>query len=737
MAFRYRRVKRLISDSKKTDSKSEIFVKKKCALYLKRHLKRYVLLDNETISIVCWVLGRDMFQIGEHLLSETDNIDKSEILEEFSQHFYDAEGYADVCMKMIKKLRSSQINKFHRFILHSLNRQYVLLKKNGKSYIEKNISSLKKLFNLSDSEIEFCTFLFILTTCDSAEHFFKGHLESHRLLGSKYMLNILKINRAELNKISSGTIHKIGMIDFDKYSIEIEDDFLSLFQNPSKQMFEEKFYKKTPQCKLPIQSHFMSNNQTNHIINLLKERPKTSTHILLYGPPGTGKSSFAYGLSKHLGLPSFDIVRDEENTTKNRRAAIAACLNMTNTGNGSLIVVDEADNILNTQLSWLSRGETQDKGWLNQLLEKPGVRMIWVTNAIFGIEESVLRRFSYSVHFKMFNRKQRILLWNNVLLNNRVKRFFENEDIEQFAKKYKVSAGAIDLAIKKAVETNSNSKKKFQRSVSMAIDSHLTLIYGGEKPVSKDLIEKNYSLDGLNIQGNVHAVLNQLEKFDQFLRTTSPENIKNMNLLFYGPPGTGKSELARYIAERLDRELICKRISDIQSMYVGEAEKNIKNAFVEAESEESVLVFDEADSLLFKRERAQRSWEISFTNEFLTQMERFKGILICTTNRDADLDEASIRRFNHKIEFDYLDSKGNIIFYKKLLSPLIKTPLNNKLISSLKKINYLAPGDFKLVRDRFSFYLKKELNHQNFVQALKNEAKIKTKYVKRTTTVGF
>ena len=44
----------------------------------------------------------------------------------------------------------------------------------------------------------------------------------------------------------------------------------------------------------------------------------------------------------------------------------------------------------------------------------------------------------------------------------------------------------------------------------------------------------------------------------------------NMNLLFCGPPGCGKSELARYIGERLAREIICKRVSDIQSMYVGE-----------------------------------------------------------------------------------------------------------------------------------------------------------------------
>jgi len=216
---------------------------------------------------------------------------------------------------------------------------------------------------------------------------------------------------------------------------------------------------------------------------------------LLYGPPGTGKSSFAYGLVQELGISAYEIVREKKNTTENRRSAILACLNMTNTGKGSIILIDEADNILNTQLSWFMRGETQDKGWLNQLLEEPGARIVWITNNIDNIEKSVLRRSAYSIHFKPFNRRQRIQLWNNILRENRVKRFFNRSDIEVFAKKYAVSAGAIDLAIKKANEAKLNSKIEFHSSITMALDSHLTLINSGEKPVNKNQIEQNYSLD--------------------------------------------------------------------------------------------------------------------------------------------------------------------------------------------------------------------------------------------------
>lgn len=170
---------------------------------------------------------------------------------------------------------------------------------------------------------------------------------------------------------------------------------------------------------------------------------------------------------------------------------------------------------------------------------------------------------------------------------------------------------------------------------------------------------------------------------------------------------------------------MCKRASDIISKWVGETEQNINKVFRQAEEEDIILIIDEADTFLYSREWAIRSFEINRTNEFLTQMERFRGILICTTNMLQGLDGASIRRFNHKIKFDYLKPEGNVIFYKRLLASFTSDPLNENIENELRSIRQLTPGDFRIVRDRYSFYKPQDLSHQILLESLTREAGIK------------
>ncbi|MGO9737053.1 MAG: AAA family ATPase, partial [Desulfomonilaceae bacterium] len=420
-----------------------------------------------------------------------------------------------------------------------------------------------------------------------------------------------------------------------------------------------------------------------------------------------------------------------------RTAAITASVNLASETEASILVADDCDSILNTRNAWSLFGETHDKRWLHEILERPVVRMIWIANSVAGIEESVARRFSFSVNFKPFNRCQRVQLWHNVVKKHDVNGVLKDPEIEDLASRFEVSAGVIDQAVRKVAEASKHSDEDVKQSVVLALESHVRLQKGGFSPGNQNYDNKNFILDGLNLCGtDPHALLEELSAFNEFCKAPGPHGPVSMSLLFHGPPGSGKSELARFIATSLDKEIVFKRASDLFSMWVGQTEKNIREAYEEANSKEAVLIFDEADSLVFSRDRADHSWELSFTNEFLTWMESFEGIQIFTTNRLKDMDSASLRRFNHKIEFGYLKPEGNVIFYEKLIAPLISKSPDVFTTKALRGLSGLAPGDFKSVRDRFAFRNKKDITHKALVLALEEEARLKELHSGQTK-IGF
>jgi transitional endoplasmic reticulum ATPase len=710
------------------------FMRATCGEYMIRHLAKHPIFDEKTLEFVFWIIGERTAEVADMILNKLSG-DTRRLHEE---QVHEAEGerdeLAEALAGILKKAKLGMVRRFSKEIVNMLESCVQDLKSGRKTNMEKNLSLLAEVFSFNQAELRLVRFLFMLKTYDEAEDFLENHLDSQRFRRRGYLANMLDLRSSELTTAIERLI-QISVIEYFRDQFELTDWFQNCCHCPESDSFTSKFYRKIPKSSLPIDFHMLGQDKVEHVLKLFEKKSNLPSHVLLYGPPGTGKTSFAYALASELKTSAYEIVCEEENQSKQRRAALAVCLNMTKSGRGAIVIVDEADNMLNTIGSWFMRGETQDKGWLNRIMEEPGARVIWITNSIEMIEESVLRRFAFSLHFKPFNRRQRIQLWENVLEQNQVTGVLDPLHIERLARKYKTSAGVIDMSVKKAFGRSGMDQDKFVKAVELGLEAHQTVRNRGIADVSSEDLEDQYSVEGLNMEQDIGVLLDRLERFDHALKSDSKRRL-NMNLLFYGPPGTGKSALARYIADRLDREIICKRYSDLQSMYVGQGEKNIRLAFEEAENEEAVLVIDEVDSMLFSRQSALRSWEISFTNEFLTAMEHFRGILICTTNRMTDLDQASIRRFNLKIRFDYLTAEGNIVFYKKILAGLVETPLRAKETSTLREIGNLAPGDYRTVRDQYAFQLPEELSHNVLVEALIEESKIKDAHGHKKS-IGF
>ena len=192
---------------------------------------------------------------------------------------------------------------------------------------------------------------------------------------------------------------------------------------------------------------------------------------------------------------------------------------------------------------------------------------------------------------------------------------------------------------------------------------------------------------------------------------------KGIRILFYGLSGSGKTNLTHYIAESLGKGIITKNASDILGMFVGESEKNIAKAFEEAKKQKKILLFDEVDSFFRERSYSSQSWEITQVNEFLTQMEKFEGIVICTTNLRNIMDKAMQRRFHIMVEFKALKDEG----VESLLGKYFpQFDFNEEDIRRISRFQSATPGDFGNLSSRLRFMNQEKVTETYITDELCN-----------------
>jgi hypothetical protein len=140
-----------------------------------------------------------------------------------------------------------------------------------------------------------------------------------------------------------------------------------------------------------------------------------------------------------------------------------------------------------------------------------------------------------------------------------------------------------------------------------------------------------------------------------------------VTLLFAGPPGVGKTACAEAVAAELGRPVLVADYARIVSCWVGATEKNIVATFAEARRAGAVLVWDEADAMLYDRDRATHTWEVRDVNVLLAELERFEGVCVLATNRRPSLDPALARRISLKVLFERPDRDMRRRIWERLL----------------------------------------------------------------------
>jgi SpoVK/Ycf46/Vps4 family AAA+-type ATPase len=706
------------------------FIKRRLIAYMDRLISRRRGIDREMFKMVHWLLGPEICREELPALASISNRKVSQKpTAKLVEKIRDPGDFADHMEKVMDNAKNDTKDSIVELMRELLNKRLSQLHHEEPSEMEGNLALFKRMFGLNDVETELCMFLSSLTIWEEAESYFEDHLDSVSYSGRHYLSCLMDVPRSEISKAVNGKLTKMGIVEVGYGGwISIESDFCRLLLDTPTSDVNTGFAKKIEPNVLPLSAHSVPAEITDHALRLLSPDRGKGGAILIYGKPGVGKTTYAYGLGKELGLETYVCAHDRKGSEWERQAAIMASVTMAGENHDSLVVVDDCDSIIGTRHLWSSFGAYDDRKWLHEVLESQA-RMIFIVNDVKLIEESVMRRFAFSIHLKPFNRRQRIKIWKDVLHSHNIEEGLTKSQIEDLAARFDCTPSAIEQAVGQVSEGNSNRNMDLHKAIIMSLEAQESLKSGGAWVKKRSKPDRFFSLQSLNVEGaDLESLIEELQAFSEYIRDPENDEITGISLLFHGPSGAGKTHLGRHIAHLLDRELVTKRGSDILSPYIGETEENIRKAYDEAEAKEALLLVDEADSLIFNRDRAQRSWELSFTNEFLNCIEQFRGVQIFTTNRFTDLDTASIRRFTHKVEFKYLKPRGKLELYSRMLTPMAGSEPDGAEIGLIRNIQDLAPGDFKTVRSRFIFRNKEKISHKVLIKALSDEVKSKKRH---------
>ena len=225
-----------------------------------------------------------------------------------------------------------------------------------------------------------------------------------------------------------------------------------------------------------------------------------------------------------------------------------------------------------------------------------------------------------------------------------------------------------------------------------------------EEPKKKTKIKYDFKMVNCN------------QDLKDFVAKLKESPIQKYGILLFGVSGSGKSYFAKYLAQELKLEYVERLGSDLFDKYVGETEQNIRKAFEEAKKKKAVLVFNEADSLLFDRTEANQSHQVTAVNEILVQMENYPYPFIMTTNLKERVDNAAFRRFIFKIKYDYM-TKDNI-------KAGVKTYFGksfNFTDEQYKKLQFICPGDFSVVKTKLDILEKGNYTKEKIYEYLLRE----------------
>lgn len=513
-----------------------------------------------------------------------------------------------------------------------------------------------------------------------------------------------------------------------RHKLEPAYGLVDLMFEPHRDVLEMLRYYFRPASEARLSSNDFSHFRQDYrlllrYLRIVQKQGMPGVNLLFYGPPGTGKSELARTLARELGVALFEVNASDPQGDPipgyGRFSAYRLSQHVLSRSQEAMILFDEIEDVFEEHFhprrGWEHSGRAH-KAWINQLLEGNPRPAIWISNRIDDIDPAFLRRFDYILEMKNPPRSVRQRILSRYLAETSV----SPQWIQRAAENPHISPALVARAAKVAAVLEDGEKGKVESELERILGNTLKAMGHGNRVLAPAGGNLPYRLEALNPDHDLERLLRGLQH--------TPRG----RICLYGPPGTGKTAFGHHTATVLERPLLIKRASDLLDPYVGMTEKHLAGMFEQAMDEDAVLMLDEADSLLRERTTARNSWEVTQVNELLTRMEAFEGLFICSTNLIEDLDEASIRRFDFKIRFDYLTAEQAWILFRELLQTEEHSLAPYR--PALSRLTNLTPGDFATATRR-SRLLGEPLTAEGLLADLERESRFKSN--RHSRGIGF
>lgn len=431
---------------------------------------------------------------------------------------------------------------------------------------------------------------------------------------------------------------------------------------------------------------------------LLAAPPAHRPWLLLHGAVGAGKSTIATRLAAQASLPTllfdprrFDAAALPEALRAAGREALIA---------GAVLYVGPIEPARERGLL-AERGRELDA----QLGEYPGPLVLGVEAA----EAPVLRttRVLHEVALPMPSEPARRRLWQRALPDAARGRGL---DLDALARSYHLTPGEIGHCANEA---------HFTASARGRLVAHDDLRTAIDRCLRNELGELARRFVVTASWDDLVLAPEERARVDEFIsRKLNADRVyrewrlgartsygQGLIALFSGEPGTGKTLLAGLIANKLGLDIYQVDLSQLFSKWVGETEKQLSRLFDYAERANAVLLFDEADALFAKRTEVDSSndrYANLAVNHLLQRLERYCGVGILTTNKEAALDPALARRLSLQLRFALPAPCERERLWRSLLLPTM--PLGRDVdVAELARRYELAGGDIRNIVLRAAF----------------------------------